>query len=105
MRVAILGARDGWHVEELCRATADRGARLILVAPLVVELELPLDAHFDSEVKTLKARLEGATAVAASYGVGVRQEIVSFRDDRVPIHVAILLDTSSSSRFTRPTER
>ena len=29
---------------------------------------------------------------------GVRQQVVFFRDDRVPIHVAILLDTSNSTR-------
>ena len=78
--VPLLARQETEHAIDLaCRVAADRGARLILVAPLVVELELPLDARFDGELRTLKDRLEAATAVAASYGVGVRQEIVRTR--------------------------
>ena len=51
----------------------------MLVAPLVVERELPLNAHMDGTLTGLKERLECAVAVASSYGVGVRREIVRTR--------------------------
>jgi hypothetical protein len=55
-----------------CGLAADRSARVVLVAPLFVERELPLDARFDAEVRALRDRLDKAAAVAASYGVGSR---------------------------------
>ena len=46
----LLGREETEHAVDLaCRLAADRGARVVLVAPLVVEPELPLDAHFDAE--------------------------------------------------------
>jgi nucleotide-binding universal stress UspA family protein len=71
-----------------CRLAADRGARIVLVAPLVVERELPLDAHFDGELYALKGRLESAAAVAGSYGVDVRREIVRTRPGQLGEDVA-----------------
>jgi nucleotide-binding universal stress UspA family protein len=76
--VPLLEREETEHALDLaCRLAADRGARVVLVAPLVVDRELPLDAHF--ELVALKERLESAAAVATSYGVGVRQEIVRTR--------------------------
>jgi nucleotide-binding universal stress UspA family protein len=78
--VPLLDREETEHALDLaCRLAADRGAWIVLVAPLVVERELPLNAHFDGELVTLKERLESASAVAASYGVGVRREIVRTR--------------------------
>jgi nucleotide-binding universal stress UspA family protein len=62
-----------------CRLAADRRARIVLVAPAVLERELPLNAHLDGALTELKERLESATAVASSYGVAVRREIVRTR--------------------------
>jgi nucleotide-binding universal stress UspA family protein len=78
--VPLLERGETEHALDLaCRLAADRGARIVLVAPLVVERELPLNAQFDGELDTLKARLESAAAVAGSYGVGVRRQIVRTR--------------------------
>ena len=78
--VPLLDRDETEHALDLaCRLAADRGARIVLVAPLVVERELPLDAHMNGALRGLKERLESAAAVAASYGVGVRHEIVRTR--------------------------
>jgi nucleotide-binding universal stress UspA family protein len=68
-------------VDLACRLAADRGARIVLVAPAVLDRELPIDAHLDGQLASLKERLESATAVASSYGVAVRQEIVRTRPE------------------------
>jgi nucleotide-binding universal stress UspA family protein len=78
--VPLLEREETEHALDLaCRLAADRGARIVLVASLVVERELPLNAHFDGEVTELTERLESAAAVASSYGVGVRRVIVRAR--------------------------
>ena len=62
--VPLLEREETEHALDLaCRLAADRGARVVLVAPLVVDRELPLNAHF--ELAALKAPLESAAAVAA----------------------------------------
>jgi nucleotide-binding universal stress UspA family protein len=78
--VPLLEREETEHALDLaCRLAADRRAWVVLVAPLVVDCELPLNAQLNGELVTLKARLESAAAVAASYGVGVRREIVRTR--------------------------
>jgi nucleotide-binding universal stress UspA family protein len=52
----------------------------VLVAPLVVEQELPLDAHFPEELPHLKELLDRASAIADTYGVGVRRRVVRTRE-------------------------
>ena len=59
--VPLLDLEETEHALALaCRLAADRGARVVVVAPLVVERELPLDAHFERERAELEARLETA---------------------------------------------
>jgi nucleotide-binding universal stress UspA family protein len=78
--VPLLDQEETEHALDLaCRLAADRGARVVLVGPLVVERELPLNAHMDGTLTSLKERLDCAAAVAASYGVGVRRQIVRTR--------------------------
>jgi nucleotide-binding universal stress UspA family protein len=78
--VPLLDREETEHALDLaCRLAADRRAQVVLVAPLVVDRELPLNAHFDGELTGLKERLEFAAAVASSYDVGVRREIVRTR--------------------------
>jgi len=81
MVVPLLGRAETAHAVELaCRLAADRGGRVILVAPLVVEPELPLDADFSEEVAALQARLDEAAKTAASYGVTVKRMLVRTRE-------------------------
>jgi nucleotide-binding universal stress UspA family protein len=78
--VPLLDREETEHALDLaCRLAADRGARVVLVAPLVVECELPLAAHMNGRLGDVQERLELAAAVAASYGVDVRREIVRTR--------------------------
>jgi nucleotide-binding universal stress UspA family protein len=78
--VPLLDREETAHAVDLaCRLAADRRARIVLVAPAVLERELPINAHLDGQLETLKERLEAATAVASSYGVGVRRELVRTR--------------------------
>jgi nucleotide-binding universal stress UspA family protein len=78
--VPLLGRDETVHALDLaCRLAADRGARVVLVAPLVVDQELPLNAHFDGELGALRARLADAAALAESYGVSARRQIVRTR--------------------------
>ena len=78
--VPLLDREETEHALDLaCRLATDRGAQVVLVAPLVVERELPLNAHMDGRLTALRERLEFAAAVAGSYGVGVRREVVRTR--------------------------
>ena len=87
--VPLLDREETEHALDLaCRLAADRGARIVLVAPLVVERELPLNAHMDGTLTGLNERIESAIAVASSYGVGVRREIVRTRPGSLGEEVA-----------------
>ena len=78
--VPLLDREETEHALDLaCRLAADRGTRVVLVAPAFLERELPLNAHLDGQLTGLKERLDSATAVASSYGVAVRREIVRTR--------------------------
>ena len=79
--VPLLGREETDHAVDLaCRLAADRRARVVLVAPLVVEPELPLNAQFPRETAALRAQLDEAAAIAESYGVGARKTLVRTRD-------------------------
>jgi nucleotide-binding universal stress UspA family protein len=78
--VPLLGREETDHAIDLaCRLAADRRARVVLVAPLVVEPELPLNAQFPEETAALRAQLDEAAAIAESYGVGARKRLVRTR--------------------------
>lgn len=79
--VPLLGRAETEHALDLaCRLAADRGARVVLVAPLVVPQELPLDAHFDLEIEALQSALAHAAAIAESYGVSANRRIIRTRE-------------------------
>ena len=79
--VPLLGREETDHAVDLaCRLAADRRARVVLVAPLVVEPELPLNAQFPEEIAALRAQLDEAAAIAESYGVGARKRLVRTRE-------------------------
>jgi nucleotide-binding universal stress UspA family protein len=78
--VPLLDLEETEHALALaCRLAADRGARVVVVAPLVIERELPLDAHFDRETLELEERLEAAVRAVGSRSPTIRQEIVRTR--------------------------
>jgi nucleotide-binding universal stress UspA family protein len=79
--VPVGDSQESDHAVELaCRLAEDRGARVVLVAALVVAQELPLDAHFPEELPGLKSTLDRAEAIADSYGVGVRRRVARMRE-------------------------
>jgi nucleotide-binding universal stress UspA family protein len=78
--VPLLGREETEHALDLaCRLAADSRARVVLVAPLLVEQELPLDAHFDAEVRQLREQLDHAAAIAESYGLRPRRRLIRTR--------------------------
>jgi nucleotide-binding universal stress UspA family protein len=82
--VPLLELEETEHALALAsRLAADRGARIVVVAPLVVPRELPLDAHVDAERKELERRLDEAASVIGSSGVSLRREIVRTRPGRI----------------------
>jgi nucleotide-binding universal stress UspA family protein len=79
--VPLLGRAETEHALDLaCRLAADRGARVVLVAPLVVPQELPLDAHFDREIQALRRALDHAAAIAESYGATATRRVIRTRE-------------------------
>ena len=79
--VPLLGREETDHAVDLaCRLASDRRARVILVAPLVVEPELPLNAQFPEETAALRVQLDEAAAIAESYGVGAKKRVVRTRE-------------------------
>ena len=78
--VPLLDSEHTRHALDLaCQLASERGSRVLLLAPLYVELELPLDAHFHDEEAALRAELGRERALAESYGVGARGEVVRAR--------------------------
>jgi nucleotide-binding universal stress UspA family protein len=79
--VPLLGHDESEHAVVLaCRLAADRNARVVLLAPLEVDAELPLDAHFDREERQLKEWLGRVRAYAESYGISPRTRTVRTRN-------------------------
>jgi nucleotide-binding universal stress UspA family protein len=78
--VPLLGHDESEHALVLaCRLAADRNARLLLLAPLEVAAELPLDARFDEEERRLKEWLGRVRAYVESYGIRADTRIVRTR--------------------------
>ena len=78
--VPLLATDPTRHVLDLaCRLAADRGSRVLLLAPLYVDWELPLDAHFHTEEAELRIELGRERALAESYGVSACGQIVRTR--------------------------
>lgn len=79
--VPLLGHEESEHALVLaCKLAADRNARVVLLAPLEVEAELPLDAHFDEEERRLKEWLGRLRAYAESYGISARTRLIRTRN-------------------------
>jgi nucleotide-binding universal stress UspA family protein len=78
--VPLLDAEHTRHALDLaCRLASDRGSHVLLLAPLYVDWELPLNAHFKREEADLRAELSRERAIAESYGVTAHTQIVRAR--------------------------
>ncbi len=78
--VPLLDAELTRHALDLaCRLAAEGSSRVLLLAPLYVNWELPLDAHFKQEEAALHVELGRERAIAESYGVGAHTQIVRAR--------------------------
>jgi len=78
--VPLLEPEHTRHALDLaCRLASDRGARVLLIAPLYVDWELPLNAHFEREEAVLRGELARERAIAESYGVSAHGQIVRVR--------------------------
>ena len=79
--VPLLGHEESEHAVVLaCRLAADRSARVLLLAPLTVEPELPLDAQFEEEEQRLKDWLGRVRAYAESYGISPKTRLIRTRN-------------------------
>src|SRR5207244_10262202 len=78
--VPLLEAEHTRHALDLaCQLASDRGSRVLLLAPLYVDWELPFDAHFRREEAELRLELDRESALAESYGVTAYGRIVRAR--------------------------
>ena len=78
--VPLLGRAETEHALDLaCRLAAQRSAQVLLVAPIVADYALPLDAHFEEESRELKQRLVRAEAIAKAHGVSTKSRTVRTR--------------------------
>lgn len=87
--VPLLEAEHTRHALVLaCRLASDRGSRVLIIAPLYVDWELPLDAHFKVEEAALRVELGCEQAIAESYGVSAHVQIVRARPGQLGRGVA-----------------
>jgi hypothetical protein len=78
--VPLLEPEHTRHALDLaCLLAAERGSRVLLLAPLFVDWELPLDAHFKSEQAALRVELDRERALAESYGISAHGTVVRAR--------------------------
>ena len=96
--VPVLGSAESEHALDLaCRLAAERRSRVMLVAPLFVEAELPLDAHLHGEEATLSQELRRTCALADTYGISVRSRIIRTRHGQLGRAVARVADDQSAT--------
>jgi nucleotide-binding universal stress UspA family protein len=78
--VPLLGHGETEHALDLaCRLAARRGAKVLLVAPIVAPHALPLDADFGPETAELRKWLTHAEAIAKAHGVATKTRLVPTR--------------------------
>lgn len=100
-RTIVVPLLDGTETERAltvaCRLAADEHARLLLLAPLVVDPELPFDAHFHDEERELRGRLARERAVVETYGIVADGRVVRTRPGQLGDAVARAVDESRAS--------
>jgi hypothetical protein len=96
--VPLLEPEHTRHAVDLaCLLAADRGSRVLLIAPLFVDWELPLDAHFKTEQAALRVELDRELAHAESYGVSAHGKVVRARRGELGRAVAEAADDVRAS--------
>jgi Universal stress protein family len=96
--VPLLEPENTRHALDLaCRLASERGSHVLLLAPLFVEWELPVDAHFRRDEDALRSELRRERAIAESYGVGVHAQIVRSRPGQLGRGVAAAATEVSAS--------
>ena len=116
--VPLLEPTHTRHALELAsRLAFERGTRVLLLAPLYVDWELPLDAHFKEEEAALRDELRRERSITESYGVSAHTQIVRTRPGELGRGVAeaaaevkaslIVVGAAVDSQrgFTRPFSR
>lgn len=84
-RTLVVPVGDDAALDVACRLASDRGARLVLVAAVVVPAYLPLDAHMREEEALAHETLSRAHAVADGYGVAAVERVIRARDAAEPV--------------------
>jgi nucleotide-binding universal stress UspA family protein len=115
--VPLLEPEQAPHALDLACRLASDGSQVLVLAPLFVEWELPLDAHFKAEEAQLAAELDAERALVERYGIRAHGEIVRARHGQLGRAVAdvaqevgaslVVLGTVVESRrdFRRPFSR
>lgn len=80
-----------------CRLAVEDSSKIVVVAPLFVELELPLDAQFPREEAELQSELDRERAAAESYGLGSTARIVRARHGQLGLGLAAVARDASAT--------
>jgi nucleotide-binding universal stress UspA family protein len=96
--VPLLETEPTRHALDLaCRLARERGTHVVLIAPLVVDWELPFNAHFQQEETALGEELAHERALVESYGISAGRQIVRARPGEIGRAVAdVARDTHAS---------
>jgi nucleotide-binding universal stress UspA family protein len=96
--VPLLETEPTRHALDLaCRLARERGTHVVLIAPLVVDWELPFNAHFRQEEAALGEELARERDLVESYGISARRQIVRARPGEIGRAVAdVARDTHAS---------
>ena len=115
--VPLLDEATGHALDIACRLGFERRSSVLLIAPLFVELELPLDAQFPQEEADLREELNRKRTITESYGVRSEGRIIRTRHGQLGLDLAaaaieaaaalIVLGAAIESRpgFHRPFSR
>jgi nucleotide-binding universal stress UspA family protein len=96
--VPLLETEPTRHALDLaCQLARQRGTHIVLVAPLVVDWELPFDAHFRQEEEALGEELTRERALVESYGIAARRQIVRARPGEIGRAIADLARRNHAS--------
>lgn len=96
--VPLLEIEPTRHALDLaCQLARERGSHIVLLAPLVVDWELPFNAHFREEETALGEELGRERDLVESYGISARRRIVRARPGEIGRAVAdVARDTHAS---------